>query len=148
MSKNTNLVIELGNLVKDPEIAHTATGSTYCKFTIANNQDYGDKKKVNFFDVVAWNKLAETAEKYLQKGNKVLVTGLLNQDVWEKDGQKFSRINIIANQIEFLYTGNNENKPAPMKDPYENTPASHVDMHGNEVNFDDVKGGDSSDIPF
>lgn len=57
---------------------------------------------VSFFDIVIWGKLAESLKPYLTKGKQIAVDGYLNQDRWQKDGQKFSRVIIVANNIELL----------------------------------------------
>ncbi len=60
------------------------------------------KNKASFFDVVLWGKLADNLQKYLVKGKGVVVVGTLDQDKWEKDGQKKSKIYITASGIKLL----------------------------------------------
>jgi single-strand DNA-binding protein len=118
--KNLNVATLIGNLTADPEIKYLADGKAVCKMSIAVNDDYGEKKKVNFFDITAWAALAECCVKYLKKGNKIAVSGKLDQQRWEKDGQKHSKTIIIASTIEFLHTKNAEEKPA--EEPVINDP--------------------------
>ena len=62
----------------------------------------GDKweDEASFFDVVIWGKTAESLKPKLNKGRQITVSGYLKQDRWEKDGQKQSRVQIIAEQVE------------------------------------------------
>lgn len=141
---NTNLTIQIGNLIADPELSMTPSGTAICKFSIAVNDDYGDKTDVSFFNVVTWNKIAETCNTYLNKGSKVCITGKLKQDRWEKDGQKYSKINIVANKVEFL--GKKQDNQVVVAD--------NATVHNNTppVNNEPVKYNISSDndddIPF
>ncbi len=104
---NFNRVILVGNLTKDPELAYTPQGTAVSKFSLAVNRRYtsgGEKKEeVDFFDIEAWDKLAELASEYLSKGSPVLIEGRLKQDRWEDDsGKSRSRIKIVATAIQFL----------------------------------------------
>jgi len=104
MSIDLNHVTVIGNLVRDPELTYTTNGKAVCKFSIAVNDDYGDKKVAYFFDITAWGKSGENVNTYLKKGSKVGVGGKLQQDRWEdKDtGQKRSKVRITAHTVQFL----------------------------------------------
>jgi single-strand DNA-binding protein len=121
---NTNLTIQIGNLVNDPELTFTPSAAALCKFNIAVNDDYADKKDVSFFDIITWNKTAEICNTYLNKGAKVCVTGKLKQERWDTpEGQKRSRIVIVASKVEFLRTEKKENTPVnkpPVENPFVN----------------------------
>lgn len=67
-----NEMIILGRLTADPEIRSTADGKTIANYSLAENRD---REHANFFRCVAFGKAAEFAEKYLKKGNLILVTG-------------------------------------------------------------------------
>ncbi len=97
-----NKVFLLGNLTRDPELRQTANGASVCNFSIAVNEGFGDKKKVNFFNVQAWQKTAEACAKYLAKGRPVLVEGRLQNRSYEKDGQKRTVTEIVAENVQFL----------------------------------------------
>lgn len=101
-----NSVVIAGNLVGDIETRTTATGFVVGRFTVAVNErvkrngeweDYA-----NFFDCTLFGDRANKLAPYMGKGSKVAVSGRLHQDRYEKDGQKRSRIGIIADQIEFM----------------------------------------------
>jgi len=99
---SVNKVIEVGNLVRDPELKELPNGTKVCKFSIAVNEKYKDKENTHFFDCQVWGKQAENLAKYQGKGSKVLVDGSLKQETWETDGQKRSKVIINAFLIEYL----------------------------------------------
>lgn len=88
-----------GRITKDTELRFAAgTGAAVCRFTIANNVGFGDKKKTYFFDVVIFGKTAENLSPYLVKGQEVAITGQLTSNSYEgKDGIKRTKFEIIPN---------------------------------------------------
>lgn len=107
MARSVNQVILLGRLTRDPEERSTASGKTVVNFSIA--VDRGNDE-TDFFEITAWEKLAELVVKYLEKGRQVLVQGRLRQETWDdKDsGKKRSKIAITASDITFLGGGSQE----------------------------------------
>ena len=100
-----NKFVVTGNLVRDAELKFVpSTGMAICKFTIANNEGWGDKKTVNFFNCTAFKVTAEAIANYTNKGSKVLIDGKVQLGTYEKkDGSgKQNTTDIIVNQIEFL----------------------------------------------
>ena len=118
--KNFNYVALEGNLTKDPELKQ-AGETTICKFTLAVN----DIKGANFLDITSFGKLADVANKYLKKGSRVLVAGVVKQETWKnKEGENRSKIGFIANDIHFL----SPKTDAPLaKDMPFDIPPEHVD---------------------
>src|SRR5258708_22898974 len=97
-----NRVLLIGNLTRDPEIRYTPKGTTLADIGLAINRiwknDEGEKQEdTTFVDVTLWGKLAEVAEKYLKKGEPVLVEGRLQLDSWDdkQTGQKRSRLRVV-----------------------------------------------------
>ena len=103
-----NKVMIIGNLGGDPEMRFTPNGNPVTSFRIAATQVYttagGDRKQdTEWFTVVTWNKLAETCNQFLAKGRQAYVEGRLQTRRWEgQDGQKRSRVEIVANKVLFL----------------------------------------------
>ena len=101
-----NRVIEIGRLTRDAEVTYTPGGMAIAKFCIAVNRcvKSGDgwADEANYFDVQLFGKSAEALKPYLTKGKMVGIDGYLKQDRWEKDGQKFSKVTINANDIQLL----------------------------------------------
>ncbi len=103
---NFNQVTLVGNLTRDVEVRFTPGGTTVGSFGLAVNERVKDgdgwKDYANFFDVVTFNKTAEACAENLGKGRQVLVAGRLRQERWEKDGQKYSRVKVLADRVQFL----------------------------------------------
>lgn len=103
-----NVVHLIGNLTRDPELRQIEReGKTIsvCRFSIAVNRRQTDSQGnriADYFDIVAWRGLGETAASYLSKGKKCEVTGAIKTRTYEKDGVKHKAFEIEANDIEFL----------------------------------------------
>lgn len=107
MARSFNQVILMGNLTRDPELRTTPNGTSVCGFSLALNRSYknadGDwQEATDFIDVVAWGALGERVAQYLSKGRAALVNGRLQQRTWEQDGQKRSKVEVVANDVTFL----------------------------------------------
>lgn len=106
-----NKLFLIGNLTKDPEISQTQNGLTICKFGIAVNRPYqtNGERITDFFSITVWRTLADNCGKYLKKGSKVAVTAQLQNHFYEdRDGNKRSRNDIIAEAVEFLSSVEND----------------------------------------
>lgn len=101
-----NSVALVGRLTRDAELKYTPSGVAISSFSIAVNRSRrnGDQwiEEANFFDINLFGKSAESLKPYLIKGQQVAINGELRQDRWEKDGQKFSRVNVVANNIQLV----------------------------------------------
>lgn len=105
-----NKVILAGNLTRDPEVRHTPGGMAVADLRMAINRKYRDKngkdqEEVVYVSVTVWGRQAETSAQYLSKGSPVLVEGRLKLDEWEKEGQKQSRLGVVAERVQFLSSG-------------------------------------------
>ena len=118
-----NRVILVGRLTRDAELKYTSGGSPVSKFGVAVNRrrKVGDQweEEANFFDVVVWGRVAEALSQYLVRGKQVGIEGELRQDRWEQDGQKRSRVEIVASNIMLLGSrgGEGGGGPAPGRAP-------------------------------
>ena len=103
-----NSIFITGNLTKDPVFRTTTNGSPVVNFAIAANRKYRDsnsqwQEDVCYIGVVAWNKLAESCNERLKKGNAVLIDGELQSRSWKTDeGHNRSIVEIKARRIQFL----------------------------------------------
>lgn len=107
MARSFNQVILMGNLTRDPELRQTPSGQNVCSFSLALNRSYKDasgewQEATDYIDVVAWGPLAERVAQYLTKGRRCLVQGRLQSRSWEQDGQKRSKVEVLANDVTFL----------------------------------------------
>ena len=96
-----NTVTVSGNVVRDPELRFTNSNKAVCEFTVAWNQMArdGQEKKAHFFDCVAWEKMAESVSENARRGQRITVTGRLNFESWEKDGQKRNKVNVVVEDV-------------------------------------------------
>ena len=100
---NVNKVIIVGNVGNDPEMRYTPSGKAVTTFSVAVNNSYiskdGEKhEETEWFNVVAWEKLAETINQYVVKGMSIYVEGQQKTNSYEKDGVKIYRTELIARQ--------------------------------------------------
>lgn len=100
-------VVVVGNLGKDPEIRSTGSGKKVASFSLAVDQGYGDNKKTEWVNIIAWEKLAELAEKFLKRGKTVALSGYLQTSSWEdkQSGQKRYKTEVVARDITFMDSG-------------------------------------------
>ena len=120
MAKDLNNVNLIGRMVREEEIRATSTGKKVLTFTLAVNNA---NDAANFIECVAWENTAEFISKYANKGARIAVTGVLNQESWEKDGQKRSKLNVVVRDVQLL-----ENKPMTKTQPAEEEMSEPVDL--------------------
>ena len=98
-----NRVFLLGRLTRDPEAQTTATGKLKCRMTIAVDRPKAKDgtQKADFIGLVVWEKTAEFAEKYLTKGQRILIEGRIQTGSYEKDGEKKYTTDVNVDRIEF-----------------------------------------------
>ena len=102
-----NRVTIIGRLTRDAEVTYTPGGMAIASLSIAINRNTKGKDgqwydEANYFDVKLFGKQADGLKPYLLKGKQIGVDGYLKQERWEKDGQKYSRVIINANDIQLL----------------------------------------------
>lgn len=109
-----NHVVEIGRLTRDiseRDFGYTTGGTARLNLSIAVNRS--EKRngawqdKASYLDVTVWGKTAENIKAYLHKGKQIAIDGYLDQQRWEKDGVKYSKVVIIAESVQLL--GGNEN---------------------------------------
>jgi single-strand DNA-binding protein len=102
-----NRVVLVGNLTRDPELKYIPSGTAVAEIGLAIN----DRRKnpqgewveeTTFVDVTLWARTAEVAGEYLSKGSPVLIEGRLKLDSWETDGQKRSKLRVVAEKMQML----------------------------------------------
>jgi single-strand DNA-binding protein len=125
-----NNIYLLGNLTRDPEIKYTNEGTAIAEMGLASNKKWMDKngkdlETVDYFNITAWNNLAENCAAALKKGDRVMISGHLNLRSWEnKEGKKYNITNITAdvvavslefNSIKILEKNNDAEKSSEIK---------------------------------
>jgi single-strand DNA-binding protein len=117
MARGVNKVILIGNLGQDPELRYTGNGTAVCNMRLATNESYTDRDgnqvdKTEWHTVVAWARLAEICNEYLQKGSQVYFEGSLQTRSWEdRDGNTRYSTEVKAREMMFL-DSNRQGGPA------------------------------------
>ena len=124
---DVNKVICIGRLTQDAKVDFIASGTAKSEISIAVNRSVKKGgiwvEEVSFFYVTIWGKTAQSLEQYLKKGTQICVEGFLRQDRWEKDGQKQSRVSIVAENVQLLGSskgGQSNNDSFPEDNPFGN----------------------------
>lgn len=113
-----NKVIISGNLTRDPELRQTQGGFAILNLGVAvndraKNPQTGEwEDRPNFVDVTVFGKRAESLSRFLSKGSKVAVEGKLRWSQWERNGEKRSKLEVVADEIELM----TQRQGAPNKD--------------------------------
>lgn len=97
-----NKVILIGRLGRDPELKTAQSGKSYCNFTLATNDGFGDNKRTDWHNVTAFGITAESICKYLKKGSICTIDGRIQYESYEKDGVKHNTTKIIADRATFI----------------------------------------------
>ena len=103
-----NKIIICGNLGRDPELRYTAQGTPVCSFSMATNERRKDKNgemqdHTTWFRITLWNRLAETASQYLQKGRQVYIEGRLRVEEYvDRDGKPRHSLEVFATDMQFI----------------------------------------------
>ena len=126
MANDLNKFQCIGRLGKDPEIRYAASGAAIANFSVALGESWKDKQsgekqeKTEWVNFVAFGKLAEIIEKYLNKGSQVYLEGKLQTRKWQdKEGNNRYTTEIVASEMQMLgsrsenQTGQSTGQPAP-----------------------------------
>lgn len=112
MAKSVNKVILVGRLGRDPELKYTASGTPFCRFSIATDDVWNDKasgerqERTEWHSIVAWDRLAEICNQYLTKGRLVYIEGALQTREWDdQEGNKRKTTEIRARDMVLLGGG-------------------------------------------
>ena len=128
-----NVVVISGGLGRDPEVKQTQSGSTIMNFSVAvsdrrkNGQTGQWEEVTHWVDCVMFGKRAESLSRFLRKGMKVTISGRLQQNRWEdKQGNKRSKIEVVANDVELPPRG--QGQPQPSQGDYNQQPNNYTNQ--------------------
>lgn len=137
-----NRAILIGRLGRDPDMRHTQDGTAVANVSLATSESWRDKntgekrEKTEWHRVVLWGKLAEVAEKWVHKGDQIMIEGKIETRKWQdQSGQDKYTTEIRAERMEMLGSANNRG------DAHEQSADSSPVGGGGSVDLDD-------DIPF
>ena len=148
MAGSVNKVILIGNLGKDPEVRHLENGAVVANFPIATSETYTDRttgerrENTDWHSIVLWRGLAEIAEKYLKKGQKIYVEGKLKTRSWQdKDGNTRYTTEVVGDEMTML-------SRADLNTAQSSAPYSSSGTPDAPSKVDDIINKDSDDLPF
>ncbi|MBR4103089.1 MAG: single-stranded DNA-binding protein [Thermoguttaceae bacterium] len=102
-----NRVVLVGNLTRDPELRSIPSGMSVLDVGIAVNDRRKDAngnwiEEATFVDVTVWGRSAEVLAEYTRKGSQILVEGRLKMDSWEQEGQRRTKLKVVAERTVLL----------------------------------------------
>lgn len=127
-----NSLVITGNLTKDAELVGEREGKPFCTFRIAHNHRYNEE--TDFFTVKCFGKTADFASTYFKKGTAVIVRGRIQNREYEKDGEKKTICEIVADEVEFAGRKAKEEDGEPT--PKYTQPK--MDLPKKEIDVDDL----------
>lgn len=136
-----NKVILVGHVGKDPEVKHLDNGTSFARFTLATSESYKNKDgekitNTEWHNIVVWRGLADVAEKYVKKGNKLYLEGKITSRTYEQDGATKYFSEIVGNVMQML-----DSKPPSIGS--ESTPTNPT-----EPNVEKNEELPTDDLPF
>lgn len=158
MSRSLNKVLLIGNLGADPEVRSTANGTRVATLSLATGRSWTNQagerqEKTEWHRVVLWNnrasQLADIAEKYLKKGDRVYVEGRIEYRTWEdREGNTRYTTEVNAREIIMLSPrGGGEEAGAPVKVSAAQ-PAQGEGQSESYNDFPEALDEEDDDLPF
>ena len=134
-----NKVMLIGNVGKEPEFKSTPNGTAIVTLPLATTEKWTDKQgqkqeKTEWHRVTLYNRLAELAGQYVQKGSKLYIEGKIVTNSYEKDGEKRYSTEIIANSMQFL-SSSQQSQQAPKPAPQHHQPSAQPDPFDDDIPF-------------
>ena len=134
-----NQVILIGNLSSDPTHSTTPNGISRCSFRMATQRKYANpqtgQREADFHNIVVWRQLADLCAKYLTKGRKCAVRGLIQYRSYTgQDGKTHSVTEVVAEEVKFLDSRQQE-AAAPSAPEMPTTPEGYIPVEPDELPF-------------
>ncbi len=155
MSRSLNKIQLIGNLGRDPEVRSTANGSKVATLSVATgrrwkNQAGEDQEKTEWHRVVLWNNkgsgLADVAERYLKKGDRVYVEGRIEYRTWEdKEGKTRYSTEVVAREMMMLSGRGGSGEMEPVGAAVEDAQST---KSGSFSDFPEALDEEDDDLPF
>ena len=139
-----NKVIIVGNLGRDPELRYTAQGTPVCTFSVATNEKRKDRNgemqdHTTWFRITLWNRQAETASQYLQKGRQVYIEGRLRVEEYvDRDGKPRHSLEVHATDMQFIGSRGDEmpaERAASAGASHSSAPTDQSDLTDDDIPF-------------
>jgi single-strand DNA-binding protein len=140
-----NRVILVGNITREIDLTKTQSGTAVTDIGLAVNERRKNQsgewvEDPQFIDITLWGRTAEVAAEYLGKGSPILIEGRLKLETWESDGQKRSKLKVVAEKMQMLGKAKTSSKASD-----ENAgPAAATD----DTSVIVMAGAPEEDVPF
>ena len=138
-----NNVTLIGRVTEDIELRTTTNGTSVVNFTLAARRN---KEETDFIDCKAWKGTADYLSTYIHKGNRIAITGRLEQERWEKDGKKYSKVLVVVNEV--TPAEYSDKKPSQDEPQEQRKPTPYDFEHNPDFNPEDYFVADGSGCPF
>ena len=105
MARSVNKIILVGNVGSDPDVRITSAGVKVARLSLATNGRTGGdsaEERTDWHRVNLWGRLAQVAEDYVSKGDKLFVEGYLQYDSYERDGVVIPTAEVRAREMVML----------------------------------------------
>jgi len=100
---NYNQLSIIGHVGRDPELQYSQEGNARCRFSVAVTERRNNQDDTQWFNVVAFGRLAETCNQYVRKGMAILVAGPVKLNQYTgRDGQHRASLDVVARDVQFL----------------------------------------------
>lgn len=126
-----NCIQLVGRITRDPELKKSNSGKAYIRFSLAVDRPF-TSDQTDFINCVVFGKTAEVMNKYVRKGHRIGLTGRLQTNKYEHNGEKRISFDVMVDNIEFL-----ENKNNSSNNDSESTIREVAQMGNNDVENDE-----------
>lgn len=135
-----NMIALMGRLTRDPEVKFGQSGKAYCRFSIAVNRPFS-KDEADFINCVCFGKTAELIGEYFGKGQQISLTGRLQMNQYENNGEKRTTYDVIVDSFDFIGSKSGAEPKAhqaPVSSKSSSSPSDPFDENlETEANIDD-----------
>ena len=149
-----NKVILMGRLTRDPEVRYSqsATPVAVARYGIAVRRQFAKQGEadVDFFNIVAFGKAGEFAEKYFRKGQMVAVVGRLQVNTWEDQQKvKHTSVDVVVEEQHFAESRSSAESRGVMMDAPISAPAPSPSSGNSAAGFTPATNfEEDDDLPF
>jgi single-strand DNA-binding protein len=123
MARSINKLILVGHVGRDPEVQATANGKKVAHFSLATNRriqrEGGFEERTEWHRLTVWDRLAELAEEYIRKGDRLYVEGRIQYDSYERDGVTIPTAEVVVRELVMLGSAAGRNLNATALDAAE-----------------------------
>jgi single-strand DNA-binding protein len=106
MARSINKLILVGHVGRDPEVQSTSNGNQVAHFSLATDRriprENGFEQRTEWHRLTVWGRLAELAQEYVRKGDRLYVEGRIQYDSYERDGVTIPTADVVVRELVML----------------------------------------------